>query len=139
MLNKLTMKTRLMLVVAPLTLVLALVGTLGLNGLNNSNASLLEVYEDGVVDLSHLATIDQLMARARGDASRPLYVEEDEVVEQSIQKLNEKIADIQKEYAQFESAGLSGEEKELSLEFGAAMNKYIKEGLEPSIVALKQN
>ncbi|MGQ0587631.1 MAG: methyl-accepting chemotaxis protein [Gammaproteobacteria bacterium] len=137
MLNKLTMKARLMLVVAPLTLVLALIGALGLNGLNRANAALLEVYEDGIVDLSRLAEIDQLMARARGDASRPLFIEEDEILAESADKLTAKIEQIEELHAQFVGAGLSGEEKQLFDELSGLLNQYIDAGLRPTITALQ--
>jgi len=139
MLAKLTMKMRLMLVVAPLTLVLVAVGALGLNGLNRSNASLFEVYQDGIVDFSHLATIDQLMARARGDASRPLFNEDDEVLAESAEKIGQKLAAIRQEHGLFNANGLSGEEKQVADEFAGHLDAYLRDGLEPAIMALREN
>ena len=98
MFSKLTMKMRLMLVVVPLILVLASLGLLGLSGLKSSNQALFNVYEDGMVDFSHIAMIDQLMARARGDASRPLFDEEDESFAESADKLTQKMAAIRQEH-----------------------------------------
>src|SRR5690242_16248252 len=98
MFSKLTMKMRLMLVVVPLILVLASLGLLGLTGLKSSNQALFNVYEDGMVDFSHIAMIDQLMARARGDASLPLFAEDDEAYAESIEKLTKKLAAIREEY-----------------------------------------
>ena len=137
MLNKLTMKLRLMLVVVPLILVLATLGLLGLSGLKSSNQALFNVYEDGMVDFSHIAMIDQLMARARGDASRALFEEDDEVFAESIDKLAKKIADIRAEYAKFLGTGLTSDEKAQSEEFGASLEAYLKDGLEPALIALR--
>src|SRR5690349_21441554 len=122
MLNKLTMKLRLMLVVVPLILVLATLGLLGLSGLKSSNQALFNVYEDGMVDFSHIAMIDQLMARARGDAARPLFAEDDEASAEAVEKLGKKVADIREEYAKFLGTGLSGDEKAQSEEFATALD-----------------
>src|SRR5690349_13737486 len=138
MFSKLTMKMRLMLVVVPLILVLASLGLLGLTGLKSSNQALFNVYEDGMVDFSHIAMIDQLMARARGDSTRPLFDEEDEAFADSVDKLTRKVADIREEYAKFLGTGLSSDEKAQSEEFGIALEAYLKDGLEPTIVALRQ-
>jgi methyl-accepting chemotaxis protein len=138
MFAKLTMKMRLMLVVAPLTLVLVAVGALGLNGLNRSNASLFEVYQDGIVDFSHLATIDQLMARARGDTARPLFAEDDEAFAEAAEKVNQKMAAIRQEHALFNSTGLSGEEKQIAEEFAGHLDTYLKDGLESAVMALRE-
>ncbi|MGH8442905.1 MAG: Tar ligand binding domain-containing protein, partial [Nevskiaceae bacterium] len=136
MFAKLTMKVRLMLVVVPLILVLATLGLLGLTGLKSSNQALFNVYEDGMVDFSHIAMIDQLMARARGDASRPLFDEEDESFAESAGKLTQKIAAIREEHAKFLATGLTGDEKALSEEFATHLEAYLKDGLEPAIEAL---
>jgi methyl-accepting chemotaxis protein len=138
MFSKLTMKMRLMLVVVPLILVLASLGLLGLTGLKSSNQALFNVYEDGMVDYSHIAMIDQLMARARGDASRPLFSEEDEAFPEAVDKLGKKIAAIRDEHAKFLGTGLTGDEKALSEEFAGHLEAYLKDGLEPALVALRE-
>jgi len=137
MMNKLSMKLRLMLVIAPLTLVLAIVGALGLNALSGSNASLKTVYEDRTVALSQLAEIDQLMARARGDVARPLAMDEPRLMAESAAKIEQKLADIAEVHAAYMATYLTPEEKELAREFNRRMDLYLGQGLKSAVVALQ--
>jgi len=105
MLNKLPIKYRLLLVLGPMTLMLALVGSLGLKGITRANASLKAVYEDRAVALSYLGEMDQLMARARGDAARPLAMNDSAMMDEAAAKLEElQVRVAGEQYLEAESA-----------------------------------
>jgi methyl-accepting chemotaxis protein len=135
--KKLSMKLRLILVIAPLTLMLALVGALGLHALSDGNQTLSTVYQDRTVALSQLAQIDQLMARARGDASRPLAMDDSRLMAESAAKLEKKIDEITGIHKDYMGTYLTDEEKALTVAFNPLLQRYVAEGLKPAIAALQ--
>ncbi|WP_162932238.1 methyl-accepting chemotaxis protein [Solimonas sp. K1W22B-7] len=131
------MKLRLILVVAPLTLMLAVVGVLGLHALSQGNDTLSTVYKDRTVALSQLAQIDQLMARARGDASRPLAMDDPRLMAESAAKLERKLEDIAGIHKDYLATYLTPEETALVQAFNPLLERYVGEGLKPAIAALQ--
>ena len=62
MFSNMTIKTKLILVVGFLSVLLIIIGFLGLHGMNSSNEKLRSIYEDRMVASGQLAEINQLQA-----------------------------------------------------------------------------
>jgi methyl-accepting chemotaxis protein len=137
MLNKLSMKLRLMLVIGPLTLMLGVIGGLGLNALAGAAASLQTVYADRTVALGQLAEVDQLLARSRGDAARPLTTDDKSELARSAEKIEKKQADIEEQMKAYLATYLTEEERVLATTFGDSLKKYVEQGLAPAAAASK--
>jgi methyl-accepting chemotaxis protein len=137
MFNKLTMKLRLMLVIGPLTLMLAAVGGLGLNALADAAAALQTVYADRTVALAQLSEVEQLMARARGDAMRPLTVDDADVLATAAEKIEHKIDGITESYGAYMKTYMDTDERALADALNTSLEKYLDQALKPSIAALK--
>src|SRR5687767_5335664 len=137
MLNKLTMKLRLMLVIGPLTLMLAAIGALGLNALADAAAALQTVYADRTVALSQLSEVEQLMARARGDAMRPLTTDDAGVLATAAEKIEHKMDGITESYGTYMKTYMDPEEKALADALNTSVEKYLDDGLKPALVAVK--
>ena len=88
-----TIKSRLIAVIAFLSLLAAGIGILGLHGMNKSNEGLKAVYEDRALVLEELSKIDALMLRNRLSLSLAI---------------TDPMVDVKAESAQIENGGASG-------------------------------
>ncbi|KRC03298.1 methyl-accepting chemotaxis protein [Duganella sp. Root198D2] len=136
MLNNLTIKTRLVTVLAILSLMMTVIGIAGITSLSNSNASLQTVYEDRLVALGQLQDMIRSMNRnqlamanaALGDAAA----------------LPDMVKGVEQDHAQantiwkaYIATQMTVEEKALVERFSAAHSAYLEQGLEPALAAAR--
>jgi methyl-accepting chemotaxis protein-1 (serine sensor receptor) len=142
MLKNLTIKSRLIFVIAFLSVLLVGIGILGMASLNITNASLKRVYEDRVIALGQLERVSALINRNQilvGESvsgQLSAFPEDVAVVDKNvaeIRRLMEEIGTLLKAYT---STKLTAEEAKLVEELSANRIKYGREAMQPALAAL---
>jgi methyl-accepting chemotaxis protein-1 (serine sensor receptor) len=142
MLNNLSIKSRLIFVIAFLSVLLVGIGIMGLVSLNITNASLRTVYEDRVLALEKLERISALINKGQilvGESvsgQLSAFPEDVAVVDKNVTDIRgvmEQIGTLLKAYT---VTKLTAEETKLVEEFNANRMKYGREGLQPALAAL---
>jgi methyl-accepting chemotaxis protein-1 (serine sensor receptor) len=133
--NNLKMSTRLMALLGLLSLLLLAVGGMGLFGIAKSNEALQTVYDDRVVPLQQLAEINRLMQRNQlALANSVLYPDE---IDKNMAEIEANIAAITKLWDAYMATYLTPEEARLAKTFADARARYLAEGLQPALAALR--
>ena len=113
------------------------VGGLGLNGLSKTNAGLKSVYEDRAVPLEQLATMNfMLQENLLGIVSMLQNPVPDGIKVESA-KIDERIAKISDIWRTYSSSQLTPQEKQVADKFQVDRSRFVKEGLLPAVVALR--
>ena len=131
MLNNLTIKARLILVVALMSLLAITLGVLGLNGMKKANEGLLSVYADRTIPMGQIAEIRaKLLANRLAIANSLVFTEE---TQRNIDLVRQNIVDISKTWDAYMATTLTVEEKKLADKFATDRKRFVVEGLNPAM------
>ncbi len=136
MLNNLTIKTRLVAVLAILSLMMTVIGIAGITSLSHSNDSLKTVYEDRLVALGQLQDMIRSMNRnqfamanaALGDAA---------ALPQMVKEVEDDRARAEQIWKAYIATQMTTEEQALVGRFTTAHKVYLEQGLEPALAAAR--
>ncbi|TAK63973.1 Tar ligand binding domain-containing protein [Methylobacter sp.] len=131
MLNNLTIKARLILVVGLMSLLAITLGILGLNGMKKANQGLLAVYADRTVPMGQLAEINSKLLDNRIAMVNSLVFKGEE--QKNIERVKQNIIDITKTWDAYMSTTLTEEEKKLAGQFAKDRKRFVVEGLNPAM------
>jgi methyl-accepting chemotaxis protein len=146
MFKNLTIKARLIYLIAFLSVALAIVGFVGLRGMGQSNDGLRSVYQDRTIPLDQIAEISDLMA----ENIRQLHLagmhdprmEESKLHDHPIamhtDKIEQNIAEITKVWGNYMETYLTPEEKRIAEEYLAARKDFVQNGLLVAMDLYKQ-
>jgi methyl-accepting chemotaxis protein len=137
---------RLIFVVLTLSLFLAGIGYLGMNGMSGTNDKLGEVYHSRLLPAEQVARIDGLMRENQAqlllaimhDPRKPESKLHDHPLGLHLDKVEANIAAISDIWKQYSGRTLSPEEKALADRFAENRGKFVKEGLKPAVELLRQ-
>jgi methyl-accepting chemotaxis protein-1 (serine sensor receptor) len=130
------MKSRLIAVIAFLSMLAAGIGVLGLHGMNRSNEGLKAVYEDRAVALEEVSRIDALMSHNR--LSLALAITDPTVdVKAESARIEQSVAEIAKTLRAYQATVLMPDEKRLAEKLASDVSKMDAECLLPAIAALR--
>ena len=133
MFKNLTIKTRLIFLVAFLSIVLAVIGFMGLRGMSHANDGLRSVYLDRAIPLGQIAEISDLMA----ENTRQLHLasmhdprmEESKLHDHPISRhtdtVEKNIAEISKIWEAYAASYMTPEEKKLADEYVEARKDFV--------------
>ncbi len=124
MFDNMTIKSRLMLVIGMLSLLLVGIGSLGLYGISQSNAGLKTVYEDRTVVLADLSQILDQMQIVRMNAVMAANLNSIEVARQRTAMTAERDAGINTIWQKFMATYLVPEEEKLANTFARQWPAY---------------
>ena len=138
MIKNITIRTRLIGIIAFLLVVAVLIGAGGLFALADVNASLKTVYQDRLVAMGQLDRVVRDANRHQLMAARALTAEPAEVI---------KLADgIEKDmgkgdttWSAFNATYMTPKEKELASDFAAKRAIFLDQGIKPAVAALRSN
>ncbi len=131
MLNNLTIKARLILVLGLMSLLAITLGVLGLNGMKKANEGLLTVYADRTIPMGQLAEIKaKLLANRLAITNAMVFKDE---VQKNVELVSQNIIDINKVWAAYMATTLTVEEKKLADKFAMDRKRFVVEGLKPSM------
>lgn len=137
---------RLYVLVGFMSIILVVIGTMGLSGMKSSNEGLEAVYKDRTIPLGQLGDIQHKIQ----DSSRQLLLasfhdsrlQESDLHEKShpvtmhTDRVVENISIIEKTWKDYASSKLTDEETGMVKQFGLAKDKFISEGLKPAVELL---
>ena len=126
MFNNMTIKSRLVLVIGMLSILLIGVGSLGIYGLNQTNDSFRGVYEDRAVPLGDLGLILDRMHRARLNAVMSAYGRNPEIVKERQAMTNQRDAEIASTWQKYTATNLTPEEATLVENFNQQWKAYVE-------------
>ncbi|MDX8380043.1 MAG: MCP four helix bundle domain-containing protein, partial [Gallionella sp.] len=135
--NNLTIKTRLVIVIGFLSMLLIVIGSYGLWGMSQSNAGLRTVYEDRTVPMGQLDTIVRALLRNRLAIEIGILNSTVENIKTQTQAVEENIDLISKTWVAYRSTYLTPDEKILADKFAVNRKKLVSQGLKPAIAALR--
>ncbi|MGZ0020323.1 methyl-accepting chemotaxis protein [Nitrosomonas sp. wSCUT-2] len=124
MFNNMTIKSKLMLVIGMLSVLLAGVGGLGIMGLNQTNDSFKGVYEDRAVPLGDLGLVLDRMQRVRLNAAIAAYARSAEIVKERQNMTNQRDAEISEMWKKYMTTNLTSEEGALVENFNQQWQIY---------------
>ncbi len=135
--NRFQISTRLTFLVAVLSVLLLLIGSIGLFGLTKNNEALDGIYKDRAIPLSQLSSIQYLMIRNRMLIANALVSQTPESVQQNAQEMQQNIERISAIWTDYMATRLTTEEAQLADLFIQARQKFVQQGLLPSMAALR--
>ncbi len=136
--NQLQVSTRLALNTALFALLLAIVGGIGLHGIQAGNDSLRTVYDDRVVPLGQLGQIQRLMEASQLAVEVAVQQKELSGRDAAAALADSNRSAIDSNWAAYMATQLTTEEAALARQFETERAAYLKQGLGPVLQALRQ-
>ncbi|OGS81489.1 MAG: hypothetical protein A2061_03265 [Gallionellales bacterium GWA2_59_43] len=146
MFKNLTIKARLIYLIAFMSIALAIVGFVGLRGMGQSNDGLRSVYLDRAIPLGQIAEISDLMAEnirqlhlaSMHDPRMEESKLHDHPIAMHTDKIEQNIAEITKVWGGYMESYLTPEEKIIAEEYLAARKDFVQNGLLVAMDLYKQ-
>ncbi len=135
----LNIQSRLNLVIALLSLLLLVVGGIGLFGMGKTNAGLRTVYENSTIPINQLAAIQKLLMTNRLRITASLVSPTPDIIEKNTTEVESNIAKITELWDEYRANVINSEEKILADSFAENRKHLVGEGLKPAVVALRAN
>ncbi|TAN64906.1 MAG: PAS domain S-box protein [Methylobacter sp.] len=135
--KKPTIKGRLINVIGLLSVLMMIIGGLGLHGMSKANDGLRTVYEDRTVPMNQISTIKELMLTNQLRITASLVTPTPELIQKNTAEVEQNIAEISKTWTAYMATYLTEEEKKLADKFTADRKLFVEEGLKPTLGALK--
>lgn len=132
----LSIKSRLLGVVAFLSLLVVAIGVLGLYGMGRSNEGLKTVYENRTLALEKVTGIESALYLNQLALASMLQDPRADKVQEGNALVGRRIAEMKRNWQAYLAGGLSAEEKVLADKFDASRSRLEKESLLPAIAAL---
>jgi methyl-accepting chemotaxis protein len=131
MLNNLTIKSRLVLVVALMSVLSITLGILGLDGMKKANQGLLTVYADRTIPMGQLGEIKSKLLGNRLAITNALVFEEER--QKNIEVIRSNIQDINRVWDEYMATTLTAEERKLAEKFAQDRKTFVAQGLNPAL------
>jgi len=138
-LKNLTIKARLINVISLLSLLMLVIGGIGLHGMSKANDGLSTVYQDRTVPMNQICMIKELMMSNSLSITSALIAPTAAAVEKSNAEVEQNMAHITTMWTAYMATYLTAEEKNLADNFAANRKRFLEEGLKPALAALKVN
>ncbi|MBK1685371.1 methyl-accepting chemotaxis protein [Rhodoferax fermentans] len=135
--NRLTISTRLSILIAAMGLLLLLVGGIGLYGITQTNASLESVYKDRTVPMQQLGDVQYLIVSNRLAVANALIVQTPEATNSNAQLVDANTEKIAKLWQAYMATYLTAEESQIAKKFEEANGLLLKDGLHASLAAAR--
>ena len=137
--NNLKISTRLVMLIGILSVLLMAIGSIGLFGINQSNAGLKTVYEDRTVPLGQVSEIERMLLRNRLAIAVSIITPIPEVINPNVAEIEANIAAIAKVWDAYMATTLTTEEEKISKKFAEDRTRFVQEGMNPAVAALRAN
>ncbi len=135
--KNITIKTRLISVIGMLSVLMVILGGIGLQGIRKANQGLRTAYEDSTVPMNQLSDISELLLNNRLSITGMLLTPTPENIQKNTNEVELNIAEINRTWVAYINTVLTTEEQILADKFTADRNRFVDEGLKPSVAALK--
>jgi Methyl-accepting chemotaxis protein len=132
-----TINSRLINVIGLLSVLMMIIGGIGLQGMSKADEGLRTVYENRTVPISQIATIKELLLINQLRITATLVTPTAELTQKNTAEVEQNIAEITKIWTAYLATYLPTEEKILADKFTADSKQFVEEGLKPTLAALK--
>jgi len=133
-----TIKARLIMVIAILSVLLVAIGVVGLVGMDKADEGLRTVYEDRTIALGQVTDIGRAILRNRLAEADAIIASDAANTNRRLDEIALNIAEIDKTWAVFKSTHLTPKEKKLAAQFNANRDVFVKHGQKPVMALLEQ-
>jgi methyl-accepting chemotaxis protein len=137
MFKNISIKSRLTFVVSMLSLLLVVIGSMGLIGMSKANEGLRTVYEDRTVALGQIDQIESLILDNRLQTSLALLNPTAAEIKRQTGIVEKHIEQIGETWKAYMATYLTPEEKAIADKFAEDRARFVKEGLHPLIALLR--
>ena len=137
--KNLKIATKLGLLIGILSILLVLIGSIGLYGMSKTDEALESVYANRTVPIQQLADVKYLQLRNRFIISRALSEPTPENITQYSTELESNIAQVTKLWDAYVATSLTPEEAQLARAYAEARKQFVQDGLLPAMAALRAN
>ena len=139
MFKDLNIKSRLTTVIAIMSILLLVIGGMGLFGMGKSNDGLRSVYEDRTLPMKQIAAIQKLLLTNRLLITASLSTSTVGELQQNTTEVEQNIKEITQIWEAYMATYLTPEEKVLAKTFAEDRKRFVAEGLKPAIEVLQAN
>lgn len=136
MLKDISIKSRLIFMIALLSLMMLSIGGSGIYGLGSVNDSLKTVYDDRTVAIGQLDQVIRIIDRNQLTVAKSLTGEPSQLGKE-MDGIDKNIAEANKAWAEYMATYLTVEEKKLAEQFAGARKTFLEEGLKPAMTAAR--
>ncbi|HJV03280.1 MAG TPA: methyl-accepting chemotaxis protein [Burkholderiaceae bacterium] len=136
MLKNLTIKTRLVVVIAFLSLELIFGAVVGIAGLYFANASMQSMYGDRLVCLGQLDQVVRLLSANQTNAAKALTAPPEKVTA-LLDEIDANIKQVGKVWGEYTATELTPDEERLATQAAAARATFLQQGLLPVVAAMR--
>jgi methyl-accepting chemotaxis protein len=137
--NPLRISTRLTLLIALLSLLLLMIGGFGLWGIHKTESALESVYSDRLEPTRQLAEISDRLMRDRLALASAALTPEPETIATSLATIDANRSASEQLWRAYQATNLTPQEQQLARQFAEARQRFIEQGLEPTVAALRAN
>ncbi|WP_305010808.1 Tar ligand binding domain-containing protein, partial [Acidovorax sp. FJL06] len=135
--NQLKISTRIAILIAFMALITFGIGWMGLNAASLSNNALRSTYNDQMVPVGDVSTIQRLVVTNLLDTSLVFMVPKPEFVDGQIAKIEQRIGEVTALWKKYLATNLADEEKKLASQFEKSRGIFVNEGLRPLLAEMK--
>ena len=136
MLKNISIKSRLIFLIALLSLMMITIGMTGIYGLGSVNDSLKTVYDDRTVAMGQLDQVIRLINRNQTIIAKSLTADPAQLGKE-MDAVDKNILDANKVWSEYMATYLTVEEKKLAEQFGSARKVFLEEGVKPAMTAAR--
>ncbi len=136
-LEKMTIKTRLTVLVGCMAVLMVTLGVMGLHATRTSNESLRTVYVDRMVPVEQISFVLTYNMSNRVALLKALETPTPEQIQASIDTVRQNREQIKKKWKEYMATYLTPEEKQLADKLAADRERFVKDGLEPVMALLR--
>ncbi|TAN71830.1 MAG: PAS domain-containing protein [Methylobacter sp.] len=137
--NDFSIRSRLVAIIGLLSVLLLVIGSIGLLGMSKAKQGLRTVYEDRTLPISQISTIQKLLLSNRLAIAASLNAEKPEAILKNTAEVEQNIEQITGLWAAYMATQLSDEEKILAEQFAENRQRFVADGLKPAIAAFRSN
>ncbi|WP_275584309.1 Tar ligand binding domain-containing protein [Candidatus Nitrotoga arctica] len=139
MIGNLTIQSRLIFYFCLMGAILLGIGSVVLFEMNSAKDSLKTIYDDRLLALDQIMSIESLILQNRIAITASLVTPTPDIINLNIAKVEKNIVEIEKIWKAYMATYLTPEEKILAAKFVDDRNKLVTQGLSPAVAALRAN
>lgn len=139
MFKNLSIKSRLIFIISFLSVLLLAIGAFGLTGMSKANEGMRATYEEYLLPLEKVETIQAKLLKNRLYIAICLVTPTPEVIKERTGQVEQNIADITRIWDTFTETPQSATEKKLSDKFAEDRKIFVTQALKPAVEALRAN
>ena len=138
-LENISLKARLSMIIAIMSLLLLIIGAMGLSGMSRDSEGLRAVHDRGVLPSNQLFQVQKLLLTDRLRISASLYNPSAPLIQKNLAEVEQNITVFNNIWEPYLEKPLTQDEKKLADKVSSDRKRFLVEGLQPAISALRNN